>query len=220
MTEIVFLTDIHGNKEAVRAIFKHEHPDLILLGGDVTDFGQEIDGVKEFLDDMPALTFVIPGNCDKREILSQFEESSAVTLHRKSIDIGDITFTGFGGSNPSPFGTPFEDSEEDIAKAAAEIVANLTKNRWNILVTHAPPYGVLDEVAPDVHVGCHAMADILKNFDLVCCGHIHEMKNSTEINGTVCVNPGPAKDGNYAVIELENDAEPVITLKNIRDFTE
>ena len=136
------------------------------------------------------------------------------------MDVDGITFTGFGGSNPSPFGTPFEDTEEDIAKSAKEIVAKLTKNRWNILITHAPPYGVLDEVAPDVHVGCHAMADIVKNFDIVCCGHIHEMRNIAKLNGKICVNPGPAKEGNYAVIELEDDAEPVIILKNIRDFAE
>ncbi|HJJ56923.1 MAG TPA: metallophosphoesterase [Methanocorpusculum sp.] len=220
MTEIVFLTDIHGNRESVRTIFKHEDPDFILIGGDVTDFGQEVDGVKEFLNEMPALTFVIPGNCDKREILSHFEASDAVSLHHKTIDVDDITFTGFGGSNPSPFGTPFEDSEEEISKVAEEIVAKLTKNRWNILLTHAPPYGVLDEVATDVHVGCHAIADIIKNFDIVCCGHIHEMKNIAMFNGKVCVNPGPAKDGNYAVIELDDDSEPIITLKNIRDFAE
>jgi len=217
MTEILFITDIHGNDDAIGTIFKNEDPEIILIGGDVTDLGQNLDGVIPLLNDMPAPTFVIPGNCDNRDILPVFEASDAVSLHHKTFDFGDITIAGFGGSNPSPFGTPFESSEEEITAAAQKALANLKKNRWNILMTHAPPYGVLDEVAPDVHVGCHAMAEITPMFDIVCCGHIHEMKGIAKLGNTICVNPGPAKEGNYAIIELDNENEPIITLKNIRD---
>ena len=216
-TEIVFLTDIHGNMEAALSIFKTEDPDYILIGGDVTDLGQGFEGVIPFMDELPAPAFVIPGNCDAREILRVFDASSAVSLHHKTFDVDDITIAGFGGSNPSPFGTPFESSEEEIARAAKPLVEGMKKNRWNILITHAPPYGVLDEVAPEVHVGCHAMADIAKNFDIVCCGHIHEQKGVAKLGSTVCVNPGPAKEGNYAVIKLDSENEPEILLKNIRD---
>ena len=217
MTEIVFLTDIHGNYDAALAVFDSEDPDYIIIGGDVTDLGQSLDGVIPFLDELPSPTFVIPGNCDMRDIIRIFDASSAVSLHQKSFDLDDITLVGFGGSNPSPFGTPFESSEEVISVAADAVVSKMTKNRWNILITHAPPYGVLDEVAPDVHVGCHAMADIAGKFDFVLCGHIHEMKGITKLGNAACVNPGPAKDGNYAVITLDPELEPEILLKNIRD---
>ena len=217
MTEIVFLTDIHGNYDAALAVFDSEDPDYIIIGGDVTDLGQSLDGVIPFLDELPSPTFVIPGNCDMRDIIRIFDASSAVSLHQKSFDLDDITLAGFGGSNPSPFGTPFESSEEVISVAADAVVSKMTKNRWNILVTHAPPYGVLDEVAPDVHVGCHAMADIAGKFDLVLCGHIHEMKGFAKLGNATCVNPGPAKDGNYAVITLDPESEPEILLKNISD---
>ena len=216
-TEIVFLTDIHGNMEAALSVFKTEDPDYILIGGDVTDLGQSLEGVIPFMEELPAPAFVVPGNCDAREILRVFDASSAVSLHHKVFDVDDITFAGFGGSNPSPFGTPFESSEEEIAAAAKPLIEGMKKNRWNILITHAPPYGVLDEVAPDVHVGCHAMADISKNFDIICCGHIHEQKSVAKLGNAVCVNPGPAKEGNYAVIRLDSDNEPEILLKNIRD---
>ncbi len=108
MTEIVFLTDIHGNTDAALSIFEREEPDMVLIGGDVTDLGQSLEGVIPFLDEIPAPTFVIPRNCDKREILQIFEASAAVSVHKKTFDMGNITIAGLGGSNQSPFGTPFE----------------------------------------------------------------------------------------------------------------
>ncbi len=220
MTEIVFITDIHGNMDAARAVFDHEDPDYVLIGGDVTDLGQTLEKVIPLMEDIPAPTFVIPGNCDPRQIISVLEASEAIVVHHKSIDIGRITITGIGGSNPSPFNTPFENTEEDIAAAAKDVLSKTKKNRWNILLTHAPPYGVLDEVAPDVHVGCHAIADIVSEFDIICCGHIHEQRGIAGFRHRICVNPGPCKEGNYAVITLEEDDDPVITLKNIRDEQE
>ena len=217
MTEIVFLTDIHGNTDAALSIFEREEPDMVLIGGDVTDLGQSLDGVIPFLDEIPAPTFVVPGNCDKREILQIFEASAAVSVHKKTFDMGNITIAGLGGSNPSPFGTPFEHQEDEIAEMLSSMLSSMKKNRWNILLTHAPPYGALDEVAPDVHVGCHSAAEVIREFDIICCGHIHEQRAVSELNGRICVNPGPAKEGNYAVIILDEENEPEIILKNIRD---
>lgn len=220
MTEIVFITDIHGNIDAAEAVFDREEPDYVLIGGDVTDLGENLDKVIPLMEDIPAPTFVVPGNCDRRDIMQVLEASAAIPIHQKSIDLGSITVTGIGGSNPSPFGTPFEQSEEEIAESMKAVLAKTKKNRWNILVTHAPPYGALDLVAPDVHVGCHAIADVIREFDIICCGHIHEMKGITELNRRICVNPGPCKEGNYAVITLNDEDDPVITLKNIRDEEE
>ena len=220
MTEIVFLTDIHGNTDAALSIFEREDPDMVLIGGDVTDLGQSLDGVIPFPDEIPAPTFVVPGNCDNREILQVFEASAAVSVHKKTFDMGDVTIAGLGGSNPSPFGTPFEHQEDEIAEMLSSMLSSMKKNRWNILLTHAPPYGALDEVAPDVHVGCHSAAAVIREFDLVCCGHIHEQRAVSELNGRICVNPGPAKEGNYAVIILDDENEPEIILKNIRDEVE
>ncbi|MDO9522614.1 MAG: metallophosphoesterase [Methanocorpusculum sp.] len=218
MTEIVFITDIHGKFDIVYEIFNRESPDYVLIGGDVTDLGETLDGVIPFMEDIPAPTFVIPGNCDSRDILPVLEASDAIPIHRKSIDLGMITISGIGGSNATPFSTPFEHSEEDLEAITKEVVAKTGKNRWNILVTHAPPFGALDEVAPDVHVGAFPIAKIVKEFDIICCGHIHEQRGICELERRICVNPGPAYAGNYAVITLDEDEdEPKIVLKNTRD---
>ena len=111
MTDIVFITDIHGKYEVIPKIFEEEEPDYVLIGGDLTDFGP-LDGVIPALEEIPAPTFVIPGNCDPKEIVQVIDASDAISLHKKSIDLGNITITGLGGSNTTPFNTLFELSEE------------------------------------------------------------------------------------------------------------
>ena len=56
---------------------------------------------------------MIPGNCDPREILQTLEESDAVSLHGSTMTLGKMTLTGVGGSNETPFGTPYEFSEDE-----------------------------------------------------------------------------------------------------------
>ena len=119
MTDIVFITDIHGKYEVIPKIFEEEEPDYVLIGGDLTDFGP-LDGVIPALEEIPAPTFVIPGNCDPKEIVQVIDASDAISLHKKSIDLGNITITGLGGSNTTPFNTLFELSEEEIAAASGK----------------------------------------------------------------------------------------------------
>ncbi|MBS7654873.1 metallophosphoesterase, partial [Candidatus Bathyarchaeota archaeon] len=37
---------------------------------------------------------------------------------------------------------------------------------------------------------------------LTLCGHIHEAKGADKIGETLIVNPGPSKQGNYAIIDV------------------
>ncbi|MDV0444153.1 metallophosphoesterase family protein [Methanorbis rubei] len=218
MTDIVFITDVHGKYEVISQIFDEVEPDYVFIGGDLTDFGP-LEGVIPALEEIPAPTLVIPGNCDPKEIVQIIEASDAVSLHLKSIDLGTITVSGLGGSNTTPFNTLFELSEEEIATALAGVLAKMKKNRWNILVTHAPPKGALDGIGEDgsVHVGSESVAAVVREFDIICCGHIHEQKGVVEFERRICVNPGPASEGNYSVITLNDEDEPIIVLRNVHD---
>ncbi|HJJ47663.1 MAG TPA: metallophosphoesterase [Methanocorpusculum sp.] len=221
MMQIVFLTDIHGKTDIAASIFDTEDPDYVFIGGDITDLGEPLDKVIPLMEDIPAPVFVVPGNCDKREILQVLEASDAVPVHKKCLDLGEITVAGIGGSNPTPFATPFEHPEEEAEEICNGLVSGMKKNRWNILISHAPPYGYLDEVAPDVHVGCHAVAKVLPEFDIICCGHIHEQKGIVHVGHRIIVNPGEARAGNYAVITINDDGdEPEVVLKNVFDDEE
>ena len=206
MTKILLLTDIHGQFEIVPA-FLELGPDMVIIAGDLTDCGAPEDA-REVLDMIDVPCFVVPGNCDQKEILNIIEESDAVNLHGTSLEIGSITLTGVGGSNPTPFGTPFELSEEEIGELLVKAKSRGGPNVHNILVVHAPPYGTLDEVG-GVNVGCKSIRAHIKDFDLVCCGHIHDHTGVTEEDGAVIVNPGPAAEGKCAIVLLGEEAKDI-----------
>jgi Icc-related predicted phosphoesterase len=182
-------------------------PELVIIAGDITQFGPCEDAL-ELLARIDVPCFAVPGNCDPRELTGSLEESDAVSLHGSTISLGKITLTGIGGSNRTPFGTPFELSEEEIAALLAGATERMEKNVHNILVCHAPPHGTLDRAGGN-RVGSTALRKEMKQFDLVCCAHIHEAKGVEEVDGVVVVNPGPASEGNCALITLGDESRDI-----------
>jgi uncharacterized protein len=159
--------------------------------------------------------FAIPGNCDQKSILKALDVSKAVNMHEKTEQIGNIRFIGLGGSNPTPFNTPFELSEEEIENALEGMVCsaeNTDDCGTIVLLTHAPPHGVRDEL-PFGHVGSKAIQKFLDRVDLIVCGHIHEAKGTETVGKTVVVNPGEASKGSCALITIEEEGEKPIEVK-------
>jgi Icc-related predicted phosphoesterase len=58
-------------------------------------------------------------------------------------------------------------------------------------------------------VGSTALRRHLGRFDLVCCAHIHEEKGILEEGGAIVVNPGPASEGNCALITLGDEPRDI-----------
>ncbi|UUX91842.1 metallophosphoesterase family protein [Methanoplanus endosymbiosus] len=206
MKKILVLTDLHGNYGKMEA-FLGLDPDFVLISGDLTEMGP-VEPAIGMLESIDVPCFVVPGNCDPKDILEQLEDSSAVSMHGNALDIGNITFVGLGGSNPTPFCTPFELQEEEIEELLFTAEKRMRKNVHNILISHAPPFGTLDNVGGNP-VGSTALKEHMKNYDLICCGHIHDDHGVKEIDGTVVVNPGPASDGRCAMITLGEDAKDI-----------
>ncbi len=111
----------------------------------------------------------------------------------------DLTFIGLGGSNPTPFNTPFELSEKKIGEYVGTLLGR-SKGRM-ILLSHAPPKNTTDKL-PHGNVGSESLARYLGRFDLIVCGHIHEARGIVRVNGTQVVNPGMASKGQGAVITI------------------
>ncbi|MDG6256140.1 MAG: metallophosphoesterase [Methanomicrobiaceae archaeon] len=204
MINVLLLSDLHGNYEHIDR-FIGLNPDMVLIAGDLTDCGPA-EGAKDLLAKFEMPCFVVPGNCDPRDILDVIERSDAVCLHGSSIDIGAITFTGIGASNPTPFDTPFELSEEEIDELLVKAKKRMKQNVHNVLVAHAPPLETLDCIG-DMHVGSSSMRAHMEDFDLVCCGHIHEEKGIRECGGVTVVNPGMASEGDCAFIHFGDAAK-------------
>ena len=91
-------------------------------------------------------------------------------------------------------------AELDFGAVATYIAAS----ERMILMTHAPSYGILDQIPSGLSVGSPAVKEIVDKYHpiLALSGHIHEAMGVVEQNGTTFVNPGPAKDGRFGVIEI------------------
>ncbi len=207
MVDALLLADLHGQYGKLDA-FLNLGPDFIIIAGDLTDCGPSSEA-GELLSHIEVPCFAIPGNCDPRDIIDVLERSNAVNLHGSSIELGKITLTGIGGSNPTPFNTPFELNEDEIDEILTRAKQRMKPNVHNVLVTHAPPHRTLDCVGEDCYVGSPNIRKHMKDFDLVCCAHIHEERGVKECDGVTVVNPGMASEGNCALIHFGEEAKDI-----------
>jgi uncharacterized protein len=130
-------------------------------------------------------------------------------------------------SNPTPWRTNRELSEEEIARRIDEDVRRLRSVDQAVFNLHVPPHntpldlaprlgpGLVKVMAPGgeaelVHVGSTAVRRALEGHQplLGLHGHIHESKGSVAIGRTVALNPGSAyTEGTLlgAVVDLAKD---------------
>jgi Icc-related predicted phosphoesterase len=199
--KMLVVGDIHGKDKALISTLeyiKKHNPDMLIVCGDITNFGPA-EWAKKFLNAIPIKTLVVPGNCDPESVLKTIGETNAINMHGVKKEVGGTLFIGLGGSNPTPFNTPFEFSEEQIYNWLDELT-----EKDSVLILHAPPRGHADTVAGRGHIGCEAIARIIKKHKprLVLSAHIHEGRGIENEDGIVFVNPGPAKDGYAAIVTI------------------
>lgn len=208
MMKVLLIADLHGTYDSIDQLLETE-PDCLFIAGDLTQFGP-IEEITSFLKRLSLPVFAVPGNCDPRDSLSCIDDSNAVCLHGQSFTIGTVTIAGIGGSNPTPFNTAFECSEEEIDQIMQDMISTMQKNQTNILISHAPPHGLLDEVQPGVHAGSVSIRKHLGAFDIVCCAHIHEQRGVVQEGSTWVVNPGPGSEGYGALIVIGDEEGDII----------
>ncbi|MDD4484217.1 MAG: metallophosphoesterase [Methanoregula sp.] len=206
MKDVLLLADLHGQFGKIDS-FLELNPEAVFIAGDITNMGP-VDTVDDVLSRIDVPCFAVPGNCDPKEILDTLEHSDAVCLHGSAMNLGKMTLVGVGGSNPTPFNTPFELTDKQIDDLLTGAMAKMEKTVHNVLICHAPPYDTLD-VANGEHVGSQSLARHINDFDLICCAHIHEQRGVKEVGGTKIVNPGPAMDGYCAMLHFGTEAKDI-----------
>jgi hypothetical protein len=200
---IYVAADIHGSARAERMIredLARHRPDLFVAAGDLTNFGPA-SRARELFTGLPVPALAVPGNCDPPETVGVLEELG-VSLHARKVVVAGRTFVGIGGSNPTPFGMPFELTEEEILDALQRLMEPEA-----IVVSHPPPRGYVDVAHLGRHVGSTALRQVIEAYapPLVLCGHIHEARGVARHGPTTIVNPGPAAAGHRALVEIDGD---------------
>jgi len=114
----------------------------------------------------------------------------------------------FGWSNPTPFNSPRECSEEELEERLEAVVGRVKNLETAVFCIHVPPYKSLIDEAPEVDenlnpmlwgtrtrmvpVGSKAVRKIIERYQplLALHGHIHESPGFAKIGRTKCLNPG------------------------------
>lgn len=201
LMRFLVITDLHQKRSMVPRInqsYKDNGCDALLCLGDVTDLGTAEDAA-EILSMMDGNVYAIPGNCDPLDTPARIA-SVVNDVHGKRFSVGGIGFAALGGSNPTIFNTPFEYEEEEITRLLEPI-----SFEGMVLMTHAPSYGMLDEIPSGANVGSRAISKVVRKYRPIAAlsGHIHEAVGIVEKNGTLFMNPGPAREGRAGVLEVD-----------------
>lgn len=216
--KIVSFGDVHmatRNLERMGEVLRDT--DLIIISGDLTNFGGSDDAAKVIADARRALAPVpatakatdianrvlaLSGNLDQREVIP-FLEREGVALHGRGMVIDGLAIFGCGGSNITPFNTPTEFTEEELTGALERGYRQVEGRRPLLMVCHTPPYDTkCDRIVGGRPVCSPAVRRFIEEVKPEVCitGHIHESAGVDRIGPTVVLNAGPFKGGGYIVV--------------------
>jgi hypothetical protein len=209
--QLVCITDLHGRLEALQRILADAgRPEVVLLGGDLTNFGspKDVDRVIQVVQQAaPALVLAVAGNCDSAAIDQRLDELG-VGLHGRGRTCGNVGIHGLSGIPPWKRGM-YQLSEEELDAALQAGYAATRDARQHVLLAHVPPRGTrLDRTFFWTHAGSAAVRSFVDRVQptLVFCGHIHEGRGIETVGATTVCNCGFGGHGEYAMAELAVDA--------------
>ena len=181
--KLLLFSDIHNDFARLRELMNVE-ADYYLAAGDTVTWERGYDQAGEVLRTRGERVLMLPGNHESAPRLAALCRRFGLhDFHEQSMEIAGFQLAGLGYSSPTPFHTPGEYSEPEMARRLEPFAALDPL----ILVCHSPPKGtLLDRVKPGVHAGSQAVADFLAKHQprLFFCGHIHEAEGVEEHIGT------------------------------------
>ena len=216
---LLCLSDIHGEAAGLDELLAGAgQADVVIVAGDITHLGGRAEAHAVLAPILSAGTrlVAVAGNMDREPARSYLGELG-VDLHARGILIDGVGFMGLGGGTPSPFGTPWELDDAEAARCLEAGFASIAGAAFRVLVSHAPPRGTkLDLGFARQHFGSGPVRDFLLggNVDLCICGHIHESAGEDRLGRAQCLNIGPFKDGNFALVTI-HDGRAIVTRRTL-----
>jgi Icc-related predicted phosphoesterase len=207
--KIIAFGDIHMAHGALDAIPGLSEADFVVITGDLTNWG----GIAEAETILAAVKrknpniYALPGNLDKPEV-STYLDGLGISLHGKGVIRGELGLFGVGGSNPTPFNTPIEFTEEELAELVQKALSEAASAPVRVLISHAPPHGTATDIVKNgIHVGSTSIRRFIEKVqpDFCFTGHIHESRAEDTIGRTLILNPGMLKRPGW--IELTHNRD-------------
>lgn len=154
---------------------------------------------------------VCPGNDDMLDIDEVIDSSEAVENGENAVlELDGFTVGSTGWTNPTPWDTYRESSDEELRTRIDQIVAQLPDPDHAVFNFHPPPYDSGLDQAPDLDeelrpkqggramepVGSRAVRDVIEEFQPLASlhGHVHESRGAVRLGRTLSINPGSAYD--------------------------
>ena len=201
LAKLLIFSDIHNDWKTLERLLAVE-ADYYIAAGDQLTWSKGVERCGEILQRRGDKVYVLPGNHESAEqVEGMCARFGLHNLHGRHIEVGRWRVAGLGYSNPTPFNTPGEYSEPQIAERLQRF-ADLDPL---VLVCHAPPHGTaLDQIRPGLHAGSRAVREFIETRQppYFFCGHIHEAEGKqVQIGKTWGKNVG--KLGHLLELEVE-----------------
>ncbi|ACS81761.1 metallophosphoesterase family protein [Maridesulfovibrio salexigens] len=201
--------DVHQSLRFIDLLPDLEEADGVIITGDLTNHSPEgaIEKVWDSVYRRNQNILAQLGNMDRSNV-TEFLKEKGANLHCEVRELADgIKTMGVGCSINTPFRTPSEISEDEMAQYLEETHHQLGDYDQLLLVVHDAPFNTkLDVIANGMHVGSKAVRCFIEKHqpDIVLCGHIHESSGVDSLGKSRIFNPGMASGGGYVLVSIEN----------------
>jgi Icc-related predicted phosphoesterase len=175
--KLLIFSDIHNDWKTLERILAIE-ADYYISAGDQVTWGKGLDRAGEILKTRGDKVWVLPGNHESAAQISDLCVRFGLNdFHGRHFSVGRCQVAGLGYSNPTPFDTPGEYSEGELARRLEPFAALDPL----VLVCHAPPRDTaLDQIKPGLHAGSTSVREFIERRQPAhfFCGHIHEAEGA------------------------------------------
>ena len=214
---IICISDTHNKHDRLTTTLNklYKSPDDILIhAGDLTNTGsrKELESVNKWFGTLPYKhKIVIAGNNDgsgmdpsktKQPIDGHKIFTNATYLENEAVTIHGLKIFG-SPYTPKHYGGFQLDNDTESTHVFSQIPPDT-----NILVTHGPPYQILDQTSKGTHVGDTQLREIVLKIKpkLMIFGHIHNAYGRHVENGTYFINAAQYNN----VVDNDATVTPVV----------
>ena len=190
MKKILIFSDIHNDTRALEKLLTTE-ADAYFCAGDLVNWGRGLEKLAPLLAPKADRLYLLPGNHESERDIADFcTRHGFRNFHGATTELGGIRFAGLGYSTPTPFDTPGEYSELEMATRLDAFI----DYKPHVLICHAPPLNTaLDRIKEGLHAGSSAVRDFIEKHQPAhfFCGHIHEAEGiAIQMGTTRAMNVG------------------------------